>query len=104
MENRKDLSVFIDESGSITKTNISQNRYFIIAILFTRNSEKLKRYFRKELAKLIRNPKYKKLLDEKEEIKGVDLSETKKKSFYERVINNCEDDFEIGIIVLDNTY
>lgn len=88
----------------ITKTNISQNRYFIIAILFTRNSEKLKRYFRKELAKLIRNPKYKKLLDEKGEIKGVDLSETKKNSFYERVINNCKDDFEIGIIVLDNTY
>lgn len=29
----EDLSMFIDESGSITKTDISFNRYFIIAIL-----------------------------------------------------------------------
>ena len=30
------LSVFVDESGSITKTDISHNKYFFIAVLFTR--------------------------------------------------------------------
>ena len=39
-----DLSVFIDESGSITKTNISHNKYFIIAVLFTRKRNILKYY------------------------------------------------------------
>lgn len=47
MENRKDLSVFIDESGSITKTNISQNRYFIIAILLPEIARNLNDIFAK---------------------------------------------------------
>ena len=59
MENTKsmlyeDLSVFIDESGSITKTDISFNRYFIIAILFTRKYSRIKRYFQKGIASLIK--------------------------------------------------
>ena len=32
------------------------------------------------------------------------MSEAKKKLIYERIIRNCKDDFEIGIIVLDNNY
>ena len=38
----EDLSMFIDESGSITKTNMSFNRYFVIAILFTRKYSRIK--------------------------------------------------------------
>lgn len=109
MENTKslayeDLSVFIDESGSITKTEISYNRYFIIAILFTRKYSRLQRYFQKGIASLIQNPKYKKMLEENGEIKGSKLSETKKKPIYDRIIRNCSDEFELGIIVLDNIY
>lgn len=109
MENKKeiiyeDLSVFIDESGSITKTNISYNRYFVIAILFTRKYGRLQRYFQKGIASLIQNPKYETMLKENREIKGSKLSETKKKPIYDRIIRNCSNDFEIGIIVLDNTY
>lgn len=103
MENL-DLSLFIDESGSITKTDISYNRYFIIAILFTRKYSRLKRYFQKGIASLIQDPKYKKMLEDHGEIKGNKLSETKKKTIYDRIIRNCADDFELGIIVLDNTY
>ena len=109
MENTKtliyeDLSMFIDESGSITKTNISYNRYFVIAILFTRKYSRLQRYFQKGIASLIQNPKYKTMLEKNGEIKGSKLSETKKKAIYDRIIRNCSDDFELGIIVLDNTY
>lgn len=101
---KKGLSVFIDESGSITKTNISHNKYFIIAILFTRNSENLKTHFRRGISRLVRNEQYRTILEEKGEIKGNFLSETKKKKIYKRIVENCSDDFELGIIVLDNTY
>lgn len=100
----EDLSMFIDESGSITKTKISSNRYFVIAILFTRKYGRLQRYFQKGIASLIQNPKYKDMLEKDGEIKGNKLSETKKKPIYDRIIRNCSDDFELGIIVLDNTY
>lgn len=100
----EDLSVFIDESGSITKTNVSHNRYFIIAILFARKYNRLQRYFRKGISSLIQDPKYKIALEENGEIKGSKLSETKKKPIYDRIIRNCSDEFELGIIVLDNTY
>lgn len=42
---KESLIVFVDESGSITKTDVSNNRYFIIALLFTRDSDRLKRYY-----------------------------------------------------------
>ena len=75
----EDLSMFIDESGSITKTNMSFNRYFIIAILFTRKYGRIKRYFEKGIASLIQDEKYKEMLKNNGEIKGSKLSETKKK-------------------------
>lgn len=99
-----DLSVFIDESGSITKTAISHNKYFVVAILFTRNSVKLKQQFRKGISSLIKMKNYKDILDANGEIKGSEVSETKKKDIYDRLIRNCKDYFEIGIIVLDNEY
>lgn len=101
---REDLTAFIDESGSITKTDIEHHKYFVIAILFTRNSIKLKRYFRKGISWLIKSKKYRNLLLANGEIKGSEVSETKKKHIYERIVNNCKEDFEIGIIVLNNSY
>ena len=98
------LSVFVDESGSITKTDIAHNRFFIIAILFTRDSIRLKRYFRKGIANLIKTEKYKAIYEKNGEIKGSEVSETKKKEIYDRIIRNCKGDFELGIIVLDNNY
>lgn len=99
-----DLVVFIDESGSITKTNVRNNKYFIVAMLFTKNSAKLKRYFKKGLAKLLKKKRYKEILDRNGEIKGSDISETQKYDIYSRIIRNCKDDFELGVIVLDNDY
>ena len=79
---KESLIVFVDESGSITKTDVSNNRYFIIALLFTRDSDRLKRYYRKGISALIKkSPKYKKILDENGEIKGSELPEAKKKAF-----------------------
>ena len=98
------MTAFIDESGSITKTNIEHHKYFIIAILFTRNSKRIKRYFKKGISSLMRSEKYKKTMKENGEIKGSEVSETKKNKIYDRIIRNCKDDFEIGIIVLDNNY
>lgn len=56
------LTVFIDESGSITKTDVEHHKYFIIALLFTRNSGRIKRYFQKGIASLMQNPKYKTIM------------------------------------------
>lgn len=103
-EKKEDLTAFIDESGSITKTDIEHHRYFIIAILFTRNSRKIKRYFKKGIGSLMQNEKYKKIMEENSEIKGSEVSETKKFNIYDRIIRNCKNDLEIGIIVLDNNY
>ena len=59
---KTDLTAFIDESGSITKTDIEHHQYFIIEILFTKNSKRIKRYFKKGIASLMQNEKYKKKL------------------------------------------
>lgn len=105
MESEKNfLTAFIDESGSITKTDVEHHKYFIIAILFTRKSKRIRRYFQKGIASLMQDEKYKKLMENHGEIKGSEVSETKKKQIYDRIVRNCKDDFEIGIIVLDNTY
>ena len=99
-----DINVYIDESGSITKKDIEHHKYFVIAILFTRNSQRVKRYFKKGIASLTQNAKYREYLKSKGEIKGSEVTETKKLEIYDRIIRNCKDDFEIGIIVLDNNY
>ena len=101
---KTDLLAFIDESGSITKTDVEHNRYFIIAILFTRNPNRINRYFKKGIASLMQDNKYKGIMLANNEIKGSEVSETKKNRIYDKIIRNCKDDFEVGIIVLDNTY
>lgn len=99
-----DINAYIDESGSITKKDISHHKYFIIAVLFTRDSQRIRRYFKKGIASLIQDKAYENILKLRGEIKGSDLTETKKYDIYDRIIRNCKDEFEIGIIVLDNNY
>ena len=77
-EEKNFLTAFIDESGSITKTDVEHHKYFIITILFTRNSKRIKRYFKKGIASLMKNKKYKELMENNGEIKGSEVSETKK--------------------------
>jgi len=101
---KQSLSVFIDESGSMTKTDITYNRYFVIALLFTQDSQKIKRHFKKGIAKLMKFEKYKNIFTNNGEIKGKEVSESRKNALYNRIMKHCKDDFEIGIIVLDNNY
>ncbi len=99
-----DINAYIDESGSITKKDIEHHKYFIIAVLFTRDSKRIRRYFQKGIASLLQDKKYYNLLNSNMEIKGSEVTETKKNNIYDKIIRNCKDDFEIGIIVLDNKY
>lgn len=50
--------IYIDESEIITKKDIEHHKYFVIAILFTRNSKRIKRHFKKGIATLTQNAKY----------------------------------------------
>ena len=75
----KTLYVYVDESGSITKTNISNNRYFVIAMVFTDNPVKSRRLFKKKSYQMMKKKeKYKDMIYSKKEIKGSDISETTK--------------------------
>jgi hypothetical protein len=103
-QNKTDVNVFIDESGSITKTKVSQNQYFVMAMLFTKDSTKIKRQFRKGIASLLKKPKFQHLMDKSNEIKGSEVSENRKKPIYDRILRNCGEDFELGIIVINNDH
>ena len=103
-ENKK-IYVFVDESGSITKTNISNNRYFVITMIFTDDPTAIRRLYKKKISQMMRkNNLYRDLIKENHEIKGSDISETTKIPIYTHIINNASDKLELGIIVLDNNY
>ena len=77
----KTLYVYVDESGSITKTNISNNRYFVIAMVFTDDPVKIRRLFKRKISQMMKkNEKYKDMIYSKKEIKGSDISETTKRN------------------------
>ncbi len=97
--------VYVDESGSITKTNISNNRYFVIAMLFTEDPVAVRRLYKNRISQLMRkNDTYKDWIHKNREIKGSDVSETVKMSVYEHIVAHASDKMELGIIVLDNQY
>ena len=50
----KTLYAYVDESGSITKTNISNNRYFVIAMIFTDDPISIRRLFRKKISQMMK--------------------------------------------------
>lgn len=97
------LKVYVDESGIISKHNISGNNYFIIAFVITNNPDKVNRIFIKERRKLVKKST---TLIEKfkinHEIKASDISENKKTPIYKKIIDKCEDCLELGFIILDN--
>lgn len=99
-ESTKKVYVYVDESGSITKTNISNNRYFVIAMLFTEEPEVIRRLFKKKISQLMRkNVKYENMILSNKEIKGSDISENIKKQVYEHVLKHASDKIEVGLIV-----
>ncbi len=99
-----DVYVFVDESGSITE-HYEKDRYFIICLVFTKESTKLNRAFRNENAKLAKKyPKLGKMLNERKEIKGSDMTEPQKYELYKMMVEKYGSLFEIGVIILDNKY
>ena len=104
-DNLSKVYVFVDESGSITKTNVSNNRYFIIAMLFTEEPVAIRRLYKKKISQMMRkNDKYREKIRQNKEIKGSDISETIKKPIYDHIVAHGSDKMELGIIVLDNNY
>lgn len=100
-----DINIFVDESGTITDTNINSNKFFLISLIITADKKKLISRFRTCNSKLANKyPKHAKELKENKEIKGSDIEEIRKKDFYESFIKNESGNFEIGIIALDNSY
>jgi hypothetical protein len=105
IDNQKTIYVYVDESGSITKTNISNNRYFVIAMIFTDDPVAVRRLYKNRISKMMRkNDKYKDMIISKKEIKGSDISETTKRDVYNHICKHVLDKMELGIIVLDNNY
>lgn len=105
VEDNKKIYVYVDESGSITKTNISNNRYFVIAMLFTDNPLAIRRLFKKKISQLMKkNQKYEHEIKLNKEIKGSDISESVKMPVYQHVLEHAGDKMELGLIVLDNHY
>lgn len=101
----KTLYVYVDESGSITKTNISNNRYFVIAMVYTDDPIAIRRLFKKKISQLMKkNDKYRDMIQLKKEIKGSDISETIKKEVYKHILEYGSEKIELGLIVLDNEY
>lgn len=98
-----DLHVFIDESGSITKTNVLNNKYFLISMIITNDKNAAIKRFKKSNARLAKkDDSYAKQLKTNKEIKGSDIKETNKKEMYESFVKHERDKLEIGVIVLDN--
>lgn len=102
--NLKDITVFIDESGSIPRLP-TNNNYFIITLLFIENEniDHVKKIFRRSRLKIVKRKQhlYNKLKLEGE-IKGSELSEKEKTTIYSKIIETCGDKFELGIIVFDS--
>lgn len=100
------ITVFIDESGTICKGEIDKPDYFIITLLFVEDErlDYVKKLFKKYRLKVAR--KKEKLINElkeKGEIKGSEVSEREKSNIYIKLLEKCKDDFELAVIVLDNS-
>ena len=100
-----DITVFVDESGTIAKGQVNEDDFFIVTLLFVHNEDinHIRKVFKKERLKIInRKEKLKQHLKCNNEIKGSELSEVEKQQIYDRLIEKCGDKFEIAIIVLNN--
>ena len=104
-EEKSILYAYVDESGSITKTNVSNNRYFVIAMLFTDDPSMVRRLFKKPISKLMKkNNVYKDAILLNKEIKGSSISEITKQPIFKHVTGHAAGHLEIGLVALDNDY
>lgn len=100
-----DITVFVDESGTIGKGTVKKDDFFIITLLFIKDEDinHLKKVFKKERLKVVnKKEELKEHLATNKEVKGSELSETEKSKIYQKVIEKCGDKFEIAVIVLNN--
>lgn len=102
---QKDVTVFVDESGTIAKGTVHGNSNFIITMLFVQNDdiEHVRKVFKKERLKVVNKKEELKVrLKDNKEIKGSELSETEKYQIYSKLQEKCGDKFEIVVIVMSN--
>ena len=100
-----DITVFVDESGTIGKGIIKEDDFFIITLLFVKDEDvnHIKKVFKKERLKIVNKKEVlKQQLKNNKEVKGSELSETEKRKIYEKIIEKCGDKFEIAVIVMNN--
>ncbi len=100
-----DITVFVDESGTIGKGTIKENDFFIITLLFVKDEDinHIKKVFKKKRLKIVnKKDTLKEQLRNNKEVKGSELSEVEKRQIYEKLIEKCGDKFEIAVIVMNN--
>ena len=100
-----DITVFVDESGTIGKGTIKEDDFFIITLLFVKDEDvnHIKKVFKKERLKIVnKKDALKQQLKNNKEVKGSELSEIEKRPIYEKLIEKCGDKFEIAVIVMNN--
>lgn len=94
------LTAFVDESGSIKKGALKRKDFFVIAMIFTDNERFLNKVFKKKRFQIL-NEEERKILSETKEIKGSDISESRKKEIYSALVEKCGENLEVGVIVPD---
>ena len=102
-----DLYVYIDESGTIPKSqiNIDENSCFVLGIVITTAPIKIQRKFREGIVDLTtRFERYKNELKLTGEIKGNNVKEREKAIIFKHVYNKHPDKWEIGIVRLYNKF
>lgn len=94
------IGVFVDESGSVKKGELTGKDYFVIAMIFTDNEKFLKKVFTKQRLKVLTKDEIR-LLAQSKEIKGSAIDEQRKQQIYQAVAQKCCNHVEVGLIVLD---
>lgn len=95
-----DISVFVDESGSVKKGPLEDKDFFVIALIFTDNEKFLNKVFKKRRLAILTEAE-KAILSATKEIKGSAISESRKAELYATLVEKCGENLELGIIVLD---
>lgn len=96
--------LFIDESGSITRSKSWKRRYFVIAIVESNQPLHVKRIFRKAKVKFLKTHSSKNYagLDYHKEIKGSEMP-SKMKAFIFNELKN-KTDVKLHYVIIDNHY
>ncbi|QID93691.1 DUF3800 domain-containing protein [Limosilactobacillus fermentum] len=94
--------LFIDESGSITRSKAWKRRYFVIAIVESNNPLQVKRIFRKAKVKFLKEHtgKIYEDLDYHNEIKGSEMPPKMKEFIFKELKNKT--DVKLHYVIIDN--